>query len=299
MDSKRAVELTFVTTVRSREERRRLQMLIDSLRTFGGPWKDSRVLVFDISPEGDLCGRMAVEKIDAVPLHIPEPLASYPFGGKAAACARAEERLSGPGQVLVWASVDCLIVNPPAGYALQPPVRIALRPVHIQNVGSPVDQALDGYWQRIYDGVGLEEAPFSVVSFVDRVKLRPYFNTHVFAVDPSLGLMGRWQSLFRALISEGDFQKGPCRPSLKKVFLHQALLSSLVVRELAQDEIRFLSPAYGYPYNLQDQIPAGDLVENLGDLVSLTWEGRSLDPERVEDIRLGKKYHAWLARYRS
>ncbi len=44
-------------------------------------------------------------------------------------------------------------------------------------------------------------------------------------------------------------------------------------------------------------IPAADRVRGLGELVSLTWEGRTLDPRQVKDVEIGEPYRSWLSRY--
>lgn len=289
--------ILFVTTIASADERGRVQMMTDSIRTFGGPFRESEMWIFDISPQRDLCGRMRADRVEAFPLELPASIASYPFAGKVTACARAEEMISAAELTMVWISNDCLILNPPDEQVLHPPCQAAFRPVHIQNVGSAWDELLNEYWRTVYESVGLDKAPFSVTSFVDQVKLRPYFNTHTFSIQPMLGLMNRWLELFRQFVVDEDFQEGPCQPFREKIFLHQALLSALVVSELEEGEIRILSPQYSYPYNLQGEIPAADRVRDVGELVSLTWEGRTLDPGQVEDMEIGEPYRTWLGRY--
>lgn len=290
-------DILFVTTISSPSERGRVQMLVDSIRTFGGPFRESEMWIFDVSPQRDLCGRMGVDRVEAFPLELPSGTASYPFAGKVTACARAEEMIAAANLTLVWISSDCLVLNPPDEQALTSPYQTAFRPVHIQNIGSSWGEPINEYWRMIYQSVGLEKAPFSVTSFVDQVKLRPYFNSHTFSIQPSLGLMNRWLELFRQFVADETYQEGPCQPFQEKVFLHQALLSALVISELEEGEIRILSPPYSYPYNLQGDIPQDSQVGDIGKLVSLTWEGRTLDPRQVEDMEIGEPYRTWLGRY--
>jgi hypothetical protein len=286
--------MLFVTTIANEEEQKQVQMLTDSIRTFGGPFRESEVWIFDISPEGDLCVRMGADRVEAFPLELPSGMASYPFAGKVTACASAEEMVAAADLTLVWVSNDCLVLNPPNEQVLTLPYQAAFRPVHIQNVGSAWVEPLDAYWQTVYEVVKLEKAPFSVTSFVDQVRLRPYFNSHTFSIHPSLGLMNRWLELFQQFVTDEEFQEGPCQPIREKVFLHQALLSALVVSELGEEEIWILPPKYSYPYNLHGDIPATDRVGDMGALVNLTWEGRTLDPRQVEDLHIGEPYRSWL-----
>ena len=67
--------------------------------------------------------------------------------------------------------------------------RAAFRTVHGANVGSPSGRRLDGFWSEVYAKADLEDPGFSVRSMRDGLRLRPYFNTHLFAVDPEVGLL--------------------------------------------------------------------------------------------------------------
>lgn len=292
-----STQVIFFSAVADERDRQQVRMLIDSIRSFAGPLKDSPVWIFDISPGRDLCGRMAADGVETFLLPAKPSLTEYLYGGKVAACARAEDMVSGEISSLVWASPDTLILDAPLGYQLRPPFKVALRPVHVQNVGAPVERPLNAYWQAIYQAVDLEEPSFSVTSFIDQVKLYPYFNSHTFAVKPGLGLLKRWQEVFQSLAGEESFQNGPCRPRQRKIFLHQAVLSACVTAELEESEIYLLPEEYSYPYNLHSQVPRSRRRSSLDTLVSMTWEGRTLDPAAVGDIELGDAFATWLERY--
>lgn len=287
----------FVTTVSEKEQVKLVQMLIDSIRTFGGSLQDSEIWIFYSNPHADLCGSMTNSNLKTFPLNPDSFLKRFPFAGKVTACAQAEGKIEDKDITLVWISPECLVVNPPRKHILFPPRRAAFRPVHIQNVGSAWEEPMDEYWKEIYQSVELDEAPYPIESYLDQVKLRPYFNTHTFSVDPAAGLMERWLDLFQHFVRDPDFQAGPCESVLNKIFLHQAVLSALVASELKPEEIFHLPPHYSYPYNLQADLPEQRRIFDLKDLVSFTWEGRSLDPHRVEDMHIGEPYWSWLETY--
>lgn len=256
-------------------------LMAASLREFGGPLADSPVWAFGSGKAGG-----------AELFPMPDS-GGFPFSGKVAACARAEELASGKYDTMIWIDPECLVVNPPVLYALEPPFRAAFRPVHIRNVGLPWGAVPDAYWSRVFRVAG--EPDFPVESFVDGQRLRAYFNTHAFSVDPGIGLMGRWKAAFGELARDRDFTSGPCSDELHKVFLHQAVLSALAGSELGEKGIRILPPGYNYPYNLQEKVPAGKRAVSMEDLVTVAWEGRSLDPEDMADIAVREPLRSWLA----
>jgi hypothetical protein len=56
-----------------------------------------------------------------------------------------------------------------------------------------------------------------------------------------------------------------------------------------------LPPDYAYPYNLHAEVRAECRATALEELVCFAWEGRSLRPELVEDVRVGEPLRTWLA----
>jgi hypothetical protein len=76
------------------------------------------------------------------------------------------------------------------------------------------------------DTLSSDEAPYTTRSYIDGCELRPYWNTHCFAVDPAMGLLRAWREGFRAMVADSAFQAGPCRDVPHQVFLHQAVWSA-------------------------------------------------------------------------
>lgn len=222
----------------------------------------------------------------------------YELAGKVYACARAEDlaRKAGTGS-LVWIAPPCLVVKPPVLFVLGRGFDAAVRPVHVRNVGIGATEPLDDYWRRVYEAAGVLDTEATVESFIDGQRLRAYFNTHAFAVNPAEGLLTEWFKCFESVVADEDFQSGPCRDLERKVFLHQAIFSALVASALQADRIRILPPVYNYPYNLQGAVPPERRAKALGDLVVAVYEERSLDPAEVADIEIGEPLRAFLARH--
>lgn len=215
--------------------------------------------------------------VEIVPLVVGDGLRGYPFSGKVLACAQAEGMAGEEVHSLVWMSLGCLIVNPPTLFDLGSSHDAALRPVHIGNVGSPSDGPLDGFWEETYRVVGLKDSPHTVESFVDSQRLRPYFNTHCFSVNPSRGVLRTWWTHFKALASDQEFQAGACRDDLHRVFLHQAVLSALFTKLLRWKRIRFLPDEYSYPLHLHQEVPQARRLSALNDVICAAYE-------QVEDL---------------
>lgn len=294
MDNNPVDQTVFLILVSSIGQRKRAHLLIDSLRSFGGKLSHYPIWIFEADPQCAPCNTLAQTGVQILPLTLPERLKNYDFADKVCACAQAE-MLSRPEiQSLIWLNTECLIIKPPVLLELTPSFDSAVRPVHIRNVGLPATELLDDFWKNIYEVVGVDDVQATVESFVDAQHIRAYFNTHAFAVNPSKGLLRRWLELFEVLVCDQAFQKKACQGKRHQIFLHQAVLSAIIVTMLDLKRIRLLPPDYNYPYNLHQSIPQYRRARALNDLVNIVYEERSLKPDVVDDINIYEPLRSWL-----
>ena len=245
--------LCFFTLVSSIEAGQRLRLLIESLRAFGGQFSQAPFWIFwssNYDPMELMSEYPEKNGVAWIPLAAEDSLPRYYFARKVLACAQAEEVAAASVRSLVWLDPNCLIVQPPALFDLRPAYEAAFRPVHIRNVGSLAAEPLDEFWEPVYRTTGMQSMPFTVQSFVDAQTVRPYFNTNLFSIDPAKGVLRQWLEYFKALVTDQQFQAGACSSELHQIFLHQAILSTLVAKLLPVEHIRILPPEYSYPLHL-------------------------------------------------
>jgi hypothetical protein len=288
--------LVFVSVVNGRSQYEAFHLMLESLRSFGGAVGQSPVWLFDTAQDAVVPQQLDDAGVRTLPLIVPEKIEDYELAAKVYACARAEERARQGGiWSLVWIDPACLVVRPPALFELGRGFDAAVRPVHLKNVGLRTSEPVDGYWQKVYETVGMHDIKIAVESFVDAERLRAYFNTHAFAINPEKGLMREWYDGFARLVRDEEFQAGPCADERHRVFLHQAVLSALVASALDPERVRILPPEYNYPYHLHQDVPPERRARALNDLVCVTYEDRSLDPNTMSDIEVREPLRTWLA----
>lgn len=288
-------QTVFVTMVRTASERTCADLLIESIRSFGGALSTCEIWLFEANPQAAPCKSLESMGVQVLPLCVPDSVEQYYFADKVYACARAEELAAERVQSLIWIDPGCLIIQPPLLFALDHSFDAAVRPVHIRNVGLTTTEPLDSFWKKTYEAVGVDDVQVTVESFVDGQQLRAYYNSHAFSVDPSLGLLSRWYECFEALVGDQDFQTSSCRDDLHQIFLHQAVLSALLASALEPARVRVLPPDYNYPYNLHQSVPLDRRAITLNDLVCITYENRSLAPNVVDDIDIREPLRSWLS----
>lgn len=286
--------ILFITYGDSLEDWIQVKTLEKSLRRFGGEINHSRILVYVTQGEGIPEDFSFLEDVDVRKLNIPAGIRNYIFAAKVTAMAQAEADHPEQSKTLAWIDPSCLILNPPLLYELDDKSQVAFRPVHIRNIGLRVEDPLDDYWRSIYQAAGIEDTSRSIESFADGQRLRVYFNTHAFSIKSGFGFMRCWLEIFTRLVTDSDFQSNCCQDQRHRVFLFQVALSAMITQALPAEGTRILPSTYNYPYNLQAQIPPGKRAASLSDLVSITYEGRSLDPRIVNDIKIPEPYRSFL-----
>lgn len=295
MHNEPADQTVFLTLVGSIRERESARLLIDSIRSFGGALGHSPIWLFEGNPPEAPCNRLQSLGVRVLPLTIPGKVARYYYSAKVHACARAEDLATSAVRSLIWLSPEFLVVNPPLLLDLAPSFDAAVRPVHFKNVGLLAAEPLDDFWKQIYETVGTNDVHPPVESFLDALRIRPYFNTHAFALDPQKGLCRRWLDCFESLVCDRAFQLRVCSDQSHQVFLHQAILSAIIVTMLAPHRIRALPPEYNYPYNLHPSVPLDRRAPALNDLVTVAYDDRPLDPRVVDDIDIHEPLRSWLS----
>ncbi|MFN2165061.1 MAG: hypothetical protein ACK2U9_02230 [Anaerolineae bacterium] len=280
----------FLAMFRSEAGERLARTAIESLRTFGGPLRDSEIWAFVLDPERVSHALPGIEGIHRFPLAAEAGCPPYLFAEKVYACAQAEAMAGSEIRSLVWLSLDCLVINPPLLFDLGAEYDVAFRPVHHRNVGSLAREPLDDFWRGVYRALEIDEMLYTVESFTDGQTLRPYFNTHCFAWNPATGLGRAWWAQFKAMVADEAFQASSCRDEPHQIFLHQAVLSALVAKEVPWGRVRLLPPEYNYPLNLLSDMPLDRRAPTLNSLVNAVYE----DEFPWGEIEVQEPLRSWL-----
>jgi hypothetical protein len=287
-------ETCFYMLVQSPEGKRHAQFLLNSLRAFGGPLRDCPVLIFQVNPGREIKLDFNLENVYCIPIDIDPEIQDYWFLEKVFVGSKAEEIATGNVRSLVWLSTQCLILLPPVQLDLGESHDAAFRPVHIKNIGLAIEEQPDPFWKAIYRVVGVDECSYTVHSFVDGKEIRPYFNTHLFSVNPSRGILQIWLEYFREMISDEDFQSGPCGDPEHKIFLHQAILSALVTKMLDRERLRILPFEYSYPLHLHQEVLLHLRPESLNLLICPVYEGVYQHPATLNGLNVHEPLKTWI-----
>jgi hypothetical protein len=275
--------LAFVTYVHLPYQENAAAALIDCIRTWGGEYRDSPIYVV-VTGENSLEAEFEGKNVILVPLKLDELTAGFPYAVKARAAAKVEEIVAGQVRSLAWFDPETLLFGPPKEMDLGDGMSAAVAPVQFVNTGQPASEPVDSYWGPIYKRVGLDPKKiFTVETRVDRRKIRAYLNCGMFAVRPEKRLLQEWARIQDELLRDRDYQRTAITDPVHRTFLHQAVITALVVARLDREEIRIFSPAYNYPLYCHGldfspqtggafRVPADIRAAKLNGLVSVFYE---------------------------
>ncbi len=276
--------VAFVTYLLYDSQEYAVSMLVNSIRTWGGAYRNCPIYVVIVDP--DVSGFKIRDKgVTFVEHLLNDTIKNYPFACKAFAAAKVEEMTSGKVSTLIWLDPETMILGSPKEYDLKEGVAAAVAPVTFINTGQPPDQPLDAYWGPIYKRCDLDPAQaFTVETFGDCKKVRCWLNCGMFSVRPERGLLREWAVVLKELIENQEYQKSAITDGIHKTFLHQAVISTLIAARLQRNEIHMLPKGYNYPLFCHDldftvqtgetyRVPRHKRVKKFSELTSVFTEG--------------------------
>lgn len=226
---------------------------------------------------------------------IPSEACEFPFANKVFIAAEAEQLAAESlAPQLVWMDTDTLVMKEPQALILKEGVKIAIPPVHLQNVSSRMDQASDGFWQLIYSHCRVSKNHiFQMSTVVDKVQIRPHFNAGLISVNPQMGILRRWRDNFAGLYQDARMQEFYEQDKRYKLYLHQAVLAATILNLCKRDEIKLLPNEYNFPLHLMDRMDEQSKPAFLNDLVTARYD--DLDEVRLLNaLPIKEPFRSWL-----
>jgi hypothetical protein len=237
--------LTFVFCVEPGRLESEAILLVDSIRHFGG--RHAGAAIFAVQPRGN--EPLRAETLQAFAFHgvihraavLNTDYARWPTTNKVYAIASVEKRATTP--YLVFVDTDSVIVNEPSEFVLAEGVDLAVQPTVRQLRGStgPGD-ANDAFWLQVYRTCGVPE-PHYVLTMLDRVAIRGYYNGGLVVMRRSASLGKRWLELLRRI--------GPSLPEDIRYNLDQIALAAVAAG--IQNQVHVLPAQYNYNISRRGQ----------------------------------------------
>ena len=284
--------IIFATYAARESELNNACILAQSLRDWGGTHADSSVRVYMPGAEVE-ASTDALRALDALGVtvktvpEVEEKAAWYHYAQKVEAAARAEADLTTSGELLAWVDDDTVFLQDPEEFELPEGVQLGYRPAMHRNIALRYDDPIDAFWGRVFTSLDVGHADlFPMTTPADGETIRPWINAGCLVVRPERGLLRAWAAFWRVLYRDPELKR-LCETDLKqRIFLHQAALTCAVLKHLAPDERRELSPSINYPVFFKEMFGGKHDFDDLTGVVTLRHESCFRDPAPDWEQRL-------------
>lgn len=248
-------------------------------------------------PSQAITDRLRALKVTLIPYKIDQNLLNFPFIEKVHGTSSAESMACGQTDLLAWLDTNTLILQEPKDFLLQDDKSLGFRSVHHTLIGSRFDEPLNPFWTLIYQHCKVpKDRVFPMMTHVDNTRIRPYFNTGLLITRPETLLLQNWRDTFFNVYQEPSFQEFYQQDPRYRIFMHQAVLSGVILSTLTTNEIQELPTTYNYPLHLIDQDVTDHRPSSLEELVTLRHEGFYEDPDWSKKIPANKPLKQWIAK---
>ena len=275
-------------------------LLVESIRAFSGSLCHFPVWLLTPKDGTDLSttfrDKLHALDVTLVPFDIDRNVAEFPFTNHARGAALAELKASNRTDLLAWLSPNTIVLREPGDFILQEGKCLGYRPVHHTLIGSLYDQPLNPFWRSIYQFCQVpDDRVFPMSTHVDNETLRPYFNAGCLITRPKKHLLRNWCDAFLKIYREPPFPELYLQDKRYEIFLHQALLSGVILSTLETDEIIELPTTYNYPLHLFEEDVTDKRPSSLDELVTIRHEGFYEDPEWFKKMPATESLKKWIA----
>jgi hypothetical protein len=276
-------------------------LLAESIRAFAGSFAQSPIWFLTPDIDKQLSSifkqRLPALDISLIPIRIDRKILDFPLAGDVLAADLAESRAQDRADLLAWLGSNTVVVQEPKDFLLPKNKALGFRPVHHTLVGSRYDEPLDPFWTLIYQYCKVPETRvFPMMTHVDGTRIRPYFNAGLLVTRPERRLLQAWRETFFNIYQEPVFQKFYEKDERYRIFIHQAVLSGIILSTLETSEIQELPPTYNYPLHLHAQDVTDHRPSSLEELVTFRHEGFYADPEWIRKMPAKEPLKQWIAK---
>jgi lipopolysaccharide biosynthesis glycosyltransferase len=228
--------------------------MVESLRRWGGQYKDAPVLAITPRPGGALleATRLRLMELGVTHqvLHLPGKYTWFRFMNKAKAFKIAHNLLK--TEILVWLDSDTLIVDEPKLLDLPEGIDFAACATAKGIAVSDQDASNEPYWESICKGTGVQWGNFPWVdTWEDKKRIRCYWNSGVVAFRRTSGLGEHYFTLCERILSSGIQEKD------SGIFYTDQVALALAMMDLG---LKFNELPLTYNFTMRPDAPCPELL---------------------------------------
>ncbi|MFW9832256.1 MAG: hypothetical protein ACFFD8_10830 [Candidatus Thorarchaeota archaeon] len=276
-------------------------LLVESIRSFAGSLSNNPIWVITPKSSQQLSSKIInnLKDLDAnlISFAIDQSKLPFFFAATIQAIAFAESIAEKDTRLLAWLDSNTLVLNEPKEFLIPETKSLGFRPVHHTLIGSRYDEPLDSFWTHMYRSCKVpQDRVFPMVTHVDSMKIRPYFNAGILITRPTNRLFQIWHDTFFELYQKPDCKEFYQKDKRYEIFVHQAALSGVILSMFPVKELQELPRTYNYPLHLYSEDISGFRPSTLEELVTVRHEGFYQDSDWFNKIPAGESLKNWMVK---
>ncbi|MFW9944793.1 MAG: hypothetical protein ACFFB7_07335, partial [Candidatus Sifarchaeia archaeon] len=148
----------------------------------------------------------------------------------------------------------------------------------------------------IYEHCGVpEDQVFPMRTHIEDILIRAYFNAGSLVVEPDTKILRTWLDTFLRVFQRSEYLKFYNQDKRYEIFMHQAVLTGVILSNLSNRRMLELPSSYNYPLNLYAEDKTKNRPESLEECVTVRHEGFYRDSSWMEKIPAKKRLKEWIA----
>jgi hypothetical protein len=298
MNSPNSISFAFLVTAGEAEAQALL--LTSSIRAFAGVYASAPIQAFYPANSRGLTTETSAKlknlDVQLLPFEIDPEALDFPFGLKASTAAAAEKCAVGRSDLLVWLDTDSIVIQEPSDLVIDADKALGYRPVDHTLIASRYAEPVDNFWQLIYLQCAVsDDQIFPMITSVDGVTIRPYFNAGLLVTRPENGVLRQWADTFARLRRLPIFTPFYQRNKLYEIFFHQAVLTGIILAAIEQKGLYELPHLVNYPLHMHADYPADQRPATMNKLITCRYDTAFQDAGWHRTITIREPLKSWLA----
>jgi hypothetical protein len=230
-------------------------LLVESFRKNGGKLAGSPIWLYYPANQGEfssiILDRLNELDVKLISYSLDRNLPRVFFLSQVHALMAAEKSARDQYDYLVWMDSNSLVLNEPVHFLLPANKQVGYKPVHHLLLGPKLNKPLNPFWSEIYDLCEVNpDRVFPMQSIIDDVAMKPYFNAGFLVASPQNALFATWMDYFQQSLANPIIKEYISKDKMYEIFLHQAILSGVIMKKFNQSQLIELPETYNYPLHL-------------------------------------------------
>jgi len=267
------------------------RVMIESIRTFGGDYKDVPVWLYvtgQLHKEAtETLQKFASLNVEIKTCQAPEEALWFSLANVVFMAAQAETDAETRAAVIAMLGSDTVVLQAPDEFVLPGGISLGYRPVFHRNINPLFSEPLDDYWTRAYEIMDIQKSTvFPMVTPADDDTIRPYFQAGCLVVRPEKGIFRKWKAQFTALYSDSLIRKMSEQDIKLRIFTFQAALTGAILNNLERAEMMQFSDRINYPVFFREMFGAKRDFHDITNATTIRYEHFFDDPPDGWDKQL-------------